>query len=277
MPWLKELIVQYFSKSIPFSTLDVLPNSNWFSVIYITSGKIDFTVKTATIHLSVGYVCFVPNALVHQTIISPVQFYLISFTKSFAITNRIAKYGIGYIGILNSELPISYKTTKVESKYILQLIKLLQNNLPERKFNLFQKEIVNLYFNLLLFETSAMFYKRIRNPLNIHSRKEKIVMKFLELINKNSSLHHDVKFYADSLFISKGYLTKVIRNVMNVPAKHLIELAIISEAYQFLANENLTITNVAENLNFSNLSTFSSFFKKHTGISPTQYRLTLRQ
>lgn len=277
MPYLKELIVQYFSKSVPFRTLELLRNSKWFSVIYITSGKIDFNVKTFTIHLSVGYVCFVPNAVVHQTIISPVQFYLISFTKSFAISNRIAKYGIGYIGALNSESPIWFKATKAESKYILQLITLLQNNLPERKFNLFQNEIVNLNFNLLLFEIIAMFYKRRRNSLSIHSRKEKIVIKFLDLIDKNSSHHHDLKFYADSLFISKGYLTKVIRIIMNVPAKHLIELAIISAAYQFLANENLTITNVAENLNFSNLSTFSSFFKKHTGISPTQYRLTLRQ
>ncbi|MGE9313153.1 helix-turn-helix domain-containing protein [Niabella sp. CJ426] len=38
----------------------------------------------------------------------------------------------------------------------------------------------------------------------------------------------------------------------------------------------LTVANIADQLNFSNQFIFSKFFKKQTGMSPSQFRSTIK-
>jgi AraC family transcriptional activator of pobA len=248
----------------------------WFSIVLIVSGTIDFFVGSSTVRLSTGQLYAVPSFAKAGAIVSPTRFYLVSCTIAFAINNRIAKYGMGYIELIASQSHFVLSLSKVEVKHMVQLAELLKKKVSDDKYPVFQDEMVLLCLNLILYEYGALYYRKGENAIAVHSRNEKIVMGFIALVQQNCKVHHDVKFYADSLFVSKGHLRKAVHCVTGTSAKYFIEMAIVSEAYLLLANDNLSITEISEDLNFSTLSSFSGFFKRHTKLSPTQYRLNLK-
>ncbi|MBF7092617.1 AraC family transcriptional regulator [Flavobacterium sp. ALJ2] len=274
--WSKELKVLYFSKYKSVKACNALLKPGWFSMILMVSGTIDFIVGSSTVRLSTGQLYAVPNFAKAGTIVSPVRFYLVSCTIAFAINNRIARYGSGYLGVITNQSGFVLSLSKDEMQHMIQLAELLKKKIFINKYGVFQDEMVLLCLNLILYEYSALYYKKDENALAIYSRTEKIVMDFIDLIQEYSTGNHDVKFYADSLFVSKGHLRKAVRRITGMSAKYFIEMAIVSEAYLLLADDDLSITDIAEQLNFRTLPSFSIFFKKYTKLSPTQYRLKLR-
>ena len=55
---------------------------------------------------------------------------------------------------------------------------------------------------------------------------------------------------------------------------HWIADKTIAEAKSLLQNSALSIKDITYKLGFSETAHFSNFFKKHTNISPVQYRKT---
>lgn len=49
--------------------------------------------------------------------------------------------------------------------------------------------------------------------------------------------------------------------------------AIIRRSIYLMKNTNKTIQQIAGDLSFPNASSFGTFFKKHTGLSPKNYRM----
>ncbi|WP_348823360.1 helix-turn-helix domain-containing protein [Flavobacterium aestuarii] len=84
-----------------------------------------------------------------------------------------------------------------------------------------------------------------------------------------------MSFYAGVLFVTSGYLNKIVKQVTGRTAKTLILEAIVVEAKNLLENSQSTVAEIAEELEFSTSSSFSIFFKRHTSLSPSQYRLRL--
>ena len=89
---------------------------------------------------------------------------------------------------------------------------------------------------------------------------------------KNSkSLITDVAFYAEKLHVSVGHLHHTIKKVLNTTPVNILHKAILQESKQLLAFSNKNISEIADILQFGSVHSFSKFFKKHTGISPSHY------
>lgn len=84
----------------------------------------------------------------------------------------------------------------------------------------------------------------------------------------------DVAFYADKLCITSKYLTMVIKETSGKSAKDWIVEYIILEIKALLKNTNLNIQEIAIKTNFANQSSLGRFFRKHTGMSLSQYRMS---
>ena len=81
--------------------------------------------------------------------------------------------------------------------------------------------------------------------------------------------------YADQLCISPLYLTKVIQEVNGQSARDMIADYTIIGIKTLLRNADITIKDVVRHSGFSSQSSFSRFFRKHTGMSPSEYRRTI--
>ena len=106
------------------------------------------------------------------------------------------------------------------------------------------------------------------------TRKEELANKFFSLIMKHFKENKDVAFYADKLCITSKYLTMVIKETSGKSAKDWIVEYIILEIKALLKNTSLNIQEIAIKTNFANQSSLGRFFRKHTGMSLSQYRMS---
>jgi AraC-like DNA-binding protein len=136
----------------------------------------------------------------------------------------------------------------------------------------FRKEMIEHTFSLLLFELAAFFKNRDYWGEVRLTRREDLAMDFLKILRENFRTERSVQYYAQQLFVSPKHLTKTVKDVTGKTCGELIDEMVIMEAKLLLDNHELTVANVADTLHFSDQFFFSKFFKKHTRMTPTQYR-----
>ena len=119
-------------------------------------------------------------------------------------------------------------------------------------------------------KTKALFLHR--NASNT-TRQEELLERFIALVFQHSSTCREVQFYADRLCITTRYLSSIIQNLTGHSPKEHIDTRCIQEIKMQLRTTNKTMQEIAFQLNFPDQSFFSRYFKKHTGMTPAQYRL----
>ncbi|WP_407426799.1 helix-turn-helix domain-containing protein [Arcticibacter sp.] len=99
-----------------------------------------------------------------------------------------------------------------------------------------------------------------------------LLRNFRLLIDKHFNELRLPKEYADLLYITPNHLNALCNDTLGFSAGELIRKRVMLESKRLLVNLNLSISEIADQLNFSDNSYFSRFFKKYTGTSPEEFR-----
>lgn len=102
--------------------------------------------------------------------------------------------------------------------------------------------------------------------------RNEIYHRFMDLAHKLCTRNRNVAYYADKLCISTRYLSSITREIRNRSAKELIDDVLVQEIKIRLRTTQKTIQEISNELNFPDQSYLGRYFKRHTGISPTQFR-----
>lgn len=104
------------------------------------------------------------------------------------------------------------------------------------------------------------------------TRSRKLVVDFYKLLAQHCKQHRDVAFYADALCITTTYLYKICQKVLGFSPKEEIDQLTVFEIKSYLANTDLPIKRIAEELHFEDASYMCRYFRRLTGMSPADYR-----
>lgn len=99
-----------------------------------------------------------------------------------------------------------------------------------------------------------------------------LLRSFQKLIEKNYMQLRLPKQYAELLYITPNHLNAICNDVLRIPAGEVIRNRIILEAKRLLINNDMTVLEIANHLNFADNSYFTKFFKKLEGITPEEFR-----
>lgn len=94
----------------------------------------------------------------------------------------------------------------------------------------------------------------------------------MTLVGDNDGKMRSVKKYAEDLCITPKYLSFISKSVCGKTALELIHESTVNTIVRYLKHSNLSIKEIADILEFPNLSFFGKFTKNHLGVSPTEYR-----
>ena len=137
------------------------------------------------------------------------------------------------------------------------------------------QQVINHLFQAFVFEVSSI-YQRCNNHKKIqYTRKEDVSMRFVKLLSDSFREERSVIFYAEQLHVTPRYLSQTVKEVTGKSAGELIDEMVILEAKALLNDVSVTISQVADSLYFSDQFFFSKYFKRLTGISPSEYRKLL--
>ena len=145
----------------------------------------------------------------------------------------------------------------------------------------FAEEINYAYFYILLTDMADMMWNRYGKGQPTHNtemkRSDSILKGFAELLSQHIMTETSLDFYAEKLYISKQYLSLIVKEKTRVTAGTIIAVMRTETASRLLREPDLTIQQIASMMSFADQSSFGKFFKKHTGTSPMKYRQTLRK
>ena len=104
------------------------------------------------------------------------------------------------------------------------------------------------------------------------ARLQALFQEFRHLVAQHATQHRTVNFYAQALHITPHYLSAVIKKASNQSVMQWVHRALVQEAKLLLQANELMLFEIAYRLNFPSASAFTKFFKRETGITPTQYQ-----
>lgn len=192
------------------------------------------------------------------------------FLLRYPLAAKIKKYQF-FSYAVNEALHLSEK----EKDVILRLFRNIEEELNGRIDELTQDVVIAQLE--LLFNYAQRFYKR-----QFITRKE-ISNSILERFEETLSRHFDggqplhqgiptVQSLADSLSLSPGYLSDLLRTLTGKNAQHHIHERLIEKAKERLSTTQLSVAEIAYELGFEYPQSFSKLFKTKTSQSPLEFR-----
>ncbi|PBQ32808.1 hypothetical protein CNR22_13840 [Sphingobacteriaceae bacterium] len=249
--------------------------SDFFSVVILLNGSVSLKLNLKEQRFTKNTMVFLlPNTLkqlVNAT--EDVELYKVIFTTKFLLQIGIDKKDMEMIDFYSraADGSLTLKDKEVNTlKKIIEDLKEKNDSIHDHPFG---EDLVKYTFRIFLSEMAGIVIKNnVSNLAHKVSRKQDLVMQFGSLVDAHFKENRSVKFYADRLSITPKYLTEIVHEITGESASALIDEKVMYEAKVLLNNPRLSIAQIADALHFSDQSFLGKFFKRHLGLSPSQYR-----
>ena len=158
-----------------------------------------------------------------------------------------------------------------------QVFELCERMLYEQLNKPVDTNILKHYLYLLLYNIKRLYVQQYSLlPSPAPSRDLELANRLEELINQHYLEFKSIEKYASLLYVTPRYLSEVTKHLFGKTAKEIIMEKILSEAKLLLVQTDLSLTEIAIRLEFSDTSNFIKFFKKLSGVGPTGFRKSRR-
>ncbi len=172
---------------------------------------------------------------------------------------------------INEALHLSDKEEKM-------IIGVMQSIAQEYQANIdhFSQDVIIAQLALLL-TYSERFYQRQFTTRKITNHT--ILNQFEELLSayysKGNLIENaipTVQYFANELNLSANYLSRLLKMLTGQSTKHFIQDKIIDLAKERLSTTDLSVSEIAYELGFEHIQSFSKLFKSKTDFTPSEFR-----
>ncbi|EJG02194.1 helix-turn-helix domain-containing protein [Flavobacterium sp. F52] len=137
----------------------------------------------------------------------------------------------------------------------------------------FSESVIKAYLQVILALSSKEKKQQISSQSQGTSRMDE-GLNFQQLLEENFLAERSVQFYAEKLNLTAENFSKKIKSHLGKPPSGFIYDRIVLESKKLLHLTHMSIKEISADLHFQDEHYFSRFFKKHVGISPSDYRNT---
>ena len=157
-----------------------------------------------------------------------------------------------------------------DNLHLMELMRIIRRYLLSADHP-FRSECLRTTYGLFLLELNAIQERTICNR-RFPKRIEELFFDFLRLVPIHFAEHHDVAFYSSGLCITPRYLSQIVRDISGRTVVDHINQMLLMEASYLLQQTSLPIADIAVRLHFSETASFTRFFTRMKGITPSEYR-----
>ena len=165
--------------------------------------------------------------------------------------------------------------TDGQAEHLLEDMHRLRDRMGDRHLQFYDELMGSLCLTMMydIFEAHAQ-----RDAIDTHTDRTSYIVKQLMalLATGVSRTEREVGYYAERLNVSPKYLSATIKRVTGHSVTSYIDRHTVPILKELLNDERLSLTQIAERMNFASLSYFSRYCTKHLGQSPSVYRQSLQ-
>lgn len=187
-------------------------------------------------------------------------------------TQMIANFDLTYIKGVKYTPVFTYDGRFLD--FILQFFNMLekaQEILDYEDFEAYTERMVMASLVMQRSYVKQVVKECVPQP-GVMMRKKELFRKFIEEIVNSHTASREVLFYANELGVSCGYLNEVCNEVSTRSAKEIIDSAVASRLKYELSYTSKTIQELADEYSFPSQSYFSRYFKRLSGMTPSEFR-----
>lgn len=233
----------------------------WFTQTKETTQKVDFE----SYPISDDQIWVIYPGQMHNINPDGVKGYFISVNKDFF--NRIlAKEFNEHKFRFNP--PLWFELSEDKKDVFKAIMFLFQQEWDTQK----RTYILEKYLNIYISHIQGLKELSQDNPL-IDTR----VLKLLELVEENYTVHHPTAFYADKIALSVKRMNELVVKATDYTLNQHIHNRILLEAKRLIGYSDLNIQEISAELGFSEANYFNRFFKKSTGVAPLAFRENVKK
>jgi AraC-like DNA-binding protein len=107
---------------------------------------------------------------------------------------------------------------------------------------------------------------------NLGVHKRLLADKFLQLVEQSDGRIRKVDDFAKQLNVTPKYLSTILKETINRRPSMMIEHFTMGAIERRLRYTDMTMQEIANDLNFPNPSFFGKYCKEHLGMTPLEYR-----
>lgn len=134
---------------------------------------------------------------------------------------------------------------------------------------------ISLVFLAMVADAASLNKTMCAGNTRQQSRGEKIMARFIHLLQQFGATHRNIPFYAEQLHVTPNHLSDVVRQHSGLSVMDWIHRTTTTEAKLLLKHSDMMICEISERLNFPEPTAFNRYFKKQTGVTPLAYRNSL--
>ncbi len=240
--------------------------------ILCRNGNMGFTFQDTHYNISDGDYVILPNATLAFDFSASDDFQGIMMNLSEAFVASIAirsNYGIiGHLSLLRNPV---MKLSERDFRICEVALQYLRMRMEDEK-HVFREELLGSLLTAHILDLYDI-HARSNKELQVSERVTSLLRKFIELLYNGEYIRNrDLEFYASHLCITPHYLSEICKKVSGKPASYWIDRFTIQEITRLLRQKELSLTEIAERMNFSSVSYFSRYVQKRINLSPSEYR-----
>jgi len=132
------------------------------------------------------------------------------------------------------------------------------------------QEVIKANMGIFFIELVRKFDSPSHNSASLYMQER--LEEFLELLQAHIFNHKQVSHYAEMLNHSNWQLNAITKATVGKTCSEIINEYIILEAKRYFLGTSYQVKEIADHLGYEDVSYFIRFFKKHTGLSPNEFR-----
>jgi AraC family transcriptional activator of pobA len=243
-------------------------HTNLYQIFFVNTGQVLFKEAARESLIEAPCILMIPPTSLHGLTYSPdVTGRILTLSDSIVETLLAPSSAISLIFSQNQRLTLFDSPHSFASvmRLIEQLDEELFNDRPEKQA-LLQAFLQQLF--IILYRISKL-------KEEIGAKHENATLKYFRQFQKNiKAAEYDKRIpaFAKDLGITPVHLNRICQAISGKTALDLVQEHLIQEAQKYLRYTSYSVSEIAYLLKFEYPNYFAKLFKKHTGLSPTEYR-----
>lgn len=245
---------------------------DFFEVLYLKKGSGFHVIDGNNYEIKPPCVFFMSRGQAHKLELSQdIEGYIFIFTADFYLLNRTDQNRLiefPFFYTIHQDNPPLQLENEIDIRFLEDLFRMgiAEITRPAE----YSAEMLRSLLDLIL-TTCAARYQVSENHVN-KGKGLILVKQFFQLLEENHTKNLSLNNYAGMIGVTPNHLTQSVKVLTGKTSSQIIKAKQLLEIKRLLVHTNLTVSEIANQLNFEDQSYFTKFFKRETGLTPLQYR-----
>ena len=162
--------------------------------------------------------------------------------------------------------------TEDDVKLLDDYFQLLCRRMRDSSPVLYSNIVRSLVSTMMLEILSMMRRQEPENTVTTDIHRQRLANEFMRLVEQSDGRIRKVDDFANQLNITPKYLSTLLKETMNRRPSEMIHFYTLKAIEHRLRYTDMTMQEIANDLNFANPSFFGKYFKEHAGMTPLDFR-----